>query len=99
MIIIIVCVYVQLPSDAVKKLPPPTKAKPKQPAVAQEVTKKPVLPPTAAMATANLANVLKEGRKVTLTVTHVLPEQQCVYVSVCLSVHVHVHACVHVCVV
>ena len=46
-----------------KKLPPPTKAKPKPPA-AQEAVKIPVLPPNAAMASSNLANVLKEGRKV-----------------------------------
>ena len=53
----------QTPSDAVKKVPPPTKAKPKPPA-AQEVVKKPVLPPNAALASSTLANVLKEGRKV-----------------------------------
>lgn len=52
----------QLPSDTAKKLPPPpTKAKPKP----QETIKKPVLPPnTAAAASSNLANVLKEGKKV-----------------------------------
>ena len=54
---------VQSSADAVKKLPPPTKAKPKPPA-AQEAVKIPVLPPNAAMASSNLANVLKEGRKV-----------------------------------
>ena len=54
-------VYIQLPGDAGKKVPPPTKAKPKPPA--QEAVKIPVLPPNAAMAS-NLANVLKEGRKV-----------------------------------
>ena len=51
-------VYIQLPGDAGKKVPPPTKAKPKPPA--QETVKKPVLPPNAAVAS-NLANVLKEG--------------------------------------
>ena len=55
--------YMQTPADAaVKKVPPPTKAKPKPPA--QEVVKKPVLPPSAALASSTLANVLKEGRKV-----------------------------------
>ena len=52
----------QTSADAVKKVPPPTKAKPKPPA--QEVVKKPVLPPNAALASSTLANVLNEGRKV-----------------------------------
>lgn len=56
-------VHVQQLANAVKKLPPPTKAKPKLPT--QETVKKPVLPPTAtAIASSNLANVLKEGKKV-----------------------------------
>lgn len=52
----------QSPADAVKKVPPPTKAKPKPPT--QEAIKIPVLPPNAAIASSTLANVLKEGRKV-----------------------------------
>ena len=57
---ILQCIILQVSADVGKKVPPPTKAKPKPPPVQEPVKKQPVLPPNAAMAS-NLASVLKEG--------------------------------------